>query len=143
MELKAIARSLKLSWREDASNLSPAHLRNRVRRGLIPYLKKLSGRDPVPVLLRLEGILREENLHWEEQLPDDSAKELRCAELRGKSVAWQRRQLRQWLRANGVSDLDFSDIEAVRAMLDREKPAKINLSQGRFARRRSGLLFLE
>ena len=39
-EILAYARQAGLSWAEDASNLKPVYLRNRLRHGLLPYLEK-------------------------------------------------------------------------------------------------------
>jgi len=142
-ELVSFAKAWKLEWREDASNQSDDYLRNRVRGKLIPYLKKLTGRDPLNTLTRSAQILRDENIYWESVLPKNLASTLNCALLRDQPVAWQRRLVRQWLLAQEVSNLSFDDVEAVRGLVITDKPAKINLSKGFFCRRRQGSLFIE
>jgi len=142
-ELKSLARNWKLSWREDASNRSEDYLRNRIRHRLLPTLQKMTGRDPSPVLARCARILSDENVYWEELLPEVWPENLACAGLKKASVALQRRAIRSWLLSRKVKDLSFEDIEAVRGLLLRDKPAKVNLSKGKYCRRRSGVLFIE
>jgi len=42
-----------------------------------------------------------------------------------------------------IPDVGFEEIEAVRALIAREKPAKTNLPKDQFCRRKEGRLFLE
>ena len=44
----------------DASNQDPAYVRNRVRHELLPLCADVAGRDPVPLLARQAGVLRDE-----------------------------------------------------------------------------------
>src|SRR6202011_128026 len=44
----------------DPSNADPAFVRNRVRHELLPLCAAVAGRDPVPVLARQAGVLRDE-----------------------------------------------------------------------------------
>ncbi len=44
----------------DPSNADPAFVRNRVRHELLPLCAQVAGRDPVPVLARQAGVLRDE-----------------------------------------------------------------------------------
>ncbi len=58
----------------DASNADPAFVRNRVRHELLPLCAAVAGRDPVPLLARQAGVLRDEVALLEslaaEALPD-------------------------------------------------------------------------
>ncbi|HSL59685.1 MAG TPA: tRNA lysidine(34) synthetase TilS, partial [Acidimicrobiales bacterium] len=56
----ALCAALGLEVVHDPSNHDPAHLRNRVRHELVPFLAELSGRDPVPVLVRQAALLRDD-----------------------------------------------------------------------------------
>jgi hypothetical protein len=49
----------------------------------------------------------------------------------------------RWLQRRGVKDISFADVEAVRGLLEHRIPAKVNLSGGKFARRRAGKIFVE
>ena len=142
-ELRCLARAWKLEWREDASNASPEYFRNRVRHRLLPYLKKLGGRDMSPLIARTARVLADENAYWDSILPESWPEKLPLKLLRGKAVAWQRRAVRAWLAGCGVTDAGFEQIEQVRLMLEQEKPSKINLSRDRCCRRRGGVLFVE
>jgi hypothetical protein len=63
--------------------------------------------------------------------------------LRAAPVAQQRRTILRWLQARGVKDISFADVEAARGLLHHRSPAKVNLSAGKFARRRAGKIFVE
>ena len=139
----AYARNHKLKWRDDATNADTRHRRNLIRLRLLPYLEKQFGPAVTENLFRAAEIARAEG-EWLDTLcmaaqePELSVKALRAAPL-----AQQRRTLLRWLQGRGVTNISFADVEAVRALLENEKTAKINLSAGRFARRRAGKLFVE
>ena len=44
----------------DESNDDPAYVRNRIRHELLPLCAQVAGRDPVPLLARQAGVLRDE-----------------------------------------------------------------------------------
>lgn len=46
---------------EDETNTDPRFLRNRVRRELLPLVADVSGRDPVPILVRSADLLRDDD----------------------------------------------------------------------------------
>ncbi len=66
----------------DPSNADPAFVRNRVRHELLPLCARVAGRDPVPVLARQAGVLRDEValLEWlaAEALPDPADARAPC-----------------------------------------------------------------
>jgi tRNA(Ile)-lysidine synthetase-like protein len=143
-EIIAYARSCKLTWREDSTNADTQRRRNRIRRQLLPYLRKLFGPQVEPNLWRAAEIARAES-EWLDTLCADAAKgtELPVKTLRACPVAQQRRTILRWLQSRGVKDISFADVESVRALLTQREPAKVNLSANRFARRRSGKIFIE
>lgn len=142
-EITAYARARRLAWHEDASNADTRHRRNLVRKRLLPYLRKIAGPEAAQALWRAAEIARAEN-EWLDLLCADDAAcvELPVAELRAAPLAQQRRTLFRWLQGRGIVDVSFADVEAVRGLLETRDPARINLSQGRFARRRAGMIFL-
>jgi tRNA(Ile)-lysidine synthetase-like protein len=143
-EILAYARKHKLAWREDATNADTRHRRNRLRRQVLPYLRKQFGDRVEENLWRAAEIARAEG-EWLDTLCTGAAKsaELAVKLLRAASVGEQRRTILRWLQARGVRDISFADVEAVRGLIEQRVPAKVNLSAGKFARRRSGWIFVE
>ncbi|MFH1066959.1 MAG: tRNA lysidine(34) synthetase TilS [bacterium] len=142
-ELLQQAKTWKLKWREDASNRNPTYLRNRARHQLLPFLHQLTGRDVKRLIWRTAALVAEENAFWETLMPAHWPVHAPVARLKNKPTAFQRRWLRGWLLSRGVKDLSFDDIETVRHLLIHTRPARVNLSQGKFCRRRAGVLFVE
>lgn len=51
--------------------------------------------------------------------------------------------VRRWLKEQGIAETGFAEVERVLTLLDAKTgPAKINLPEGRHARRREGKIFL-
>ncbi len=143
-EIEAYLKRNGLAYREDASNQSRAHTRNRIRYDLMPVLEKVFGRDVRQAVWRAATVLRDEEAWLETLMPGTiPAAELQTPALKTRPVAWQRREILAWLRSNGVPDAGFGEVEAVRSLLDMTGPAKINLPGGWHARRRAKRLFLE
>ncbi|MCE0498823.1 MAG: tRNA lysidine(34) synthetase TilS [Methylacidiphilales bacterium] len=143
-EITAYARRYKLKWREDATNADTRHRRNLIRRRVLPYLQKQVSRQVVENLWRGAEIQRAEG-EWLDALCAETAggAELPVNALRKGPLARQRRTILRWLQHRGVKDINFADVEAVRGLLEHRIPAKVNLSAGRFARRRAGKIFVE
>ncbi len=55
------------TWREDSSNASDAHTRNRVRRDLMPLLREFNPKLSA-TLGNLAGIARDEEAHWQSEI---------------------------------------------------------------------------
>ena len=143
-EIDSYVRERRLKFREDASNKSLAPLRNRIRRRIIPYLEKTLGRSIRQNIWRTAVIAAEEENWIESQLPNAMGVELSVKELRKRPLAFQRRQILKWLRAQNVSEIGFEVIERVRSLLDpATRIAKVNLAQDRHVRRRAGKIFVE
>ncbi len=142
-EITAYVRQNKIAFREDASNTSPAHTRNRTRHILVPAIEKTVGPAFRSAILRAAAILADENALLESLTPNPAG-ELGCAELRALPPALQRRMVRRWLKARGIGEAGFAEVARVISLLDAaDGPAKINLPEGRHARRRQGKIFLE
>ncbi|MEI9998652.1 MAG: tRNA lysidine(34) synthetase TilS [Verrucomicrobiota bacterium] len=143
-DIVAYARRHELTWHEDASNADTGHRRNLIRRRLMPYLRKQFGAPVEENLWRAAEIARAEG-EWLDALCADAARaaELEVKALRTMPRAAQRRAILRWLQARGVRDVAFADVEAVRGLVERREPAKVNLSAGKFARRRAGRIFVE
>lgn len=132
-----------LRFREDESNQDTEFTRNRIRHELIPVLEQVFGRNVSGAVWRAATILREEEDWLAEIIGTEKEAELAVPVLREQPVAQQRRRILAWLRRNGVPELGFDQVEAVRSLLTVEGPAKINLPGNQHARRKSKRLFLE
>jgi tRNA(Ile)-lysidine synthase len=143
-EILAYARRLKLSWREDATNVDTRHRRNLIRRRVLPYLRKQFGEAVADNLFRAAEIARAEG-EWLDALCAKTAQELEfpAKALRAAPLGQQRRTILRWLQLRGVTNISFADVESVRGLLEHRFPAKVNLSSGKFARRRAGKIFVE
>ncbi len=142
-EIDAYIAAHALAFREDASNADPRHTRNRLRHEIIPGIERALGRDIRHAVWRAAEILRaEDDFLASHSALRDLPEMLETSALRAHAVALQRRALHAWLRARGVADIGFDEVEAVRSLLTTRR-AKVNLPGGRHARRRAGKLFLE
>lgn len=141
--LESIARDAGIAFREDPTNRSPAHTRNRVRQWVVPAMKKTFGDDWSPGLLRMADIARAENACLDSLVPEPGSV-LAVRDLRAQPLALQRRIALRWLRNHRVPTPGFAEAERLLTLLDVENgPSKINLPLGCHARRRAGQIFFE
>lgn len=142
-EIDAYCAAQALPWREDASNASRDHTRNRLRHDVLPMLSSAMGRDVRRALWRTAELLRAEDevmAHTaSEAFP--TGKELEVAALRCLPVALQRRVIHDWLGKLKVPGIGYEEVETVRSLLGM-RVAKVNLPAGACARRRAGRIFL-
>lgn len=143
-EIAAYARHYRLEWRNDITNADTRHRRNLIRRRVLPYLQKQISKKVSENLWRAAEIMSAES-EWLDILCGEMADqtELSVKTLRAAPLAQQRRTILRWLQNRDVKDIGFADVEAVRGLLEKTIPAKLNLSASRFARRRAGKIFVE
>lgn len=142
-EIDAYVAAHAIEFREDASNVDPRHTRNRLRHELLPAIERAFGRDVRRALWRTAEILRAESEVLDSMLPSGSDEStLALSTLRVLPIGLLRRRLHAWLRAQGVPQVGFEEVERIRSLLDGGR-AKVNLAGGWHARRRAGRLFLE
>ena len=148
-EIDAYVAAQCLAYREDSSNASAEHRRNRLRHEALPMLGEIAGRDVVPLLNRLGSIaerdeffLHDEATAWFEACREgrkltqlDSLRELDMAILSRVIAFW----LREHLKLPGIG---FDEIREVSSLLFPNGPAKINLPGKRFVRRKAGFLWV-
>jgi tRNA(Ile)-lysidine synthase len=133
----------------DASNAEPTFLRNRVRHELLPLCADVAGRDPVPLLARQAGVLRDEvsllNALALEAAPDPQD----ARAIAALPPALARRSVRQWLQGDGEGTQrerayppSLAEVERVLAVAAGHAVAT-EISGGRRVRRRAGRLSVE
>ena len=140
-EIDAYIAAHALEFREDTSNTDPRHTRNRLRHEALPALEQAFGREVRRAMWRSAEILRAEDALLASLVPE-TGEQLDVPALRALPLAIQRRALQSWLRAQGVADVGFEEIERVRSLLDGPR-AKVNLPGGLHARRRAKRIFIE
>jgi tRNA(Ile)-lysidine synthase len=152
-ETHAVCAAMGLAPVHDASNDDPAFLRNRVRHELLPLCADIAGRDPVPLLARQAGVLRDEvsllNALALEAAPDPSDARAVAA----LPVSLARRSVRLWLQG-GEDDVEtgtvaerayppsLAEVERVLAVAAGQAVAT-EISGGRRVRRSGGRLSVE
>ncbi len=128
----------------DASNADPAYVRNRVRHELLPLCAEVARRDPVPILARQAGLLRDEVTLLDslasDALPDPA--DARAVARASRPLA--RRALRRWLREQTGGAHPPSQAEVDRALTVASGAAVgTELGGGRRLRRTRGRLRVE
>jgi tRNA(Ile)-lysidine synthase len=128
----------------DESNVDPAFVRNRIRHELLPLCTAVAGRDPIPLLARQAGVLRDEVALLDslatERLPDPAD----ARAVAGAPRPLARRALRRWLREAGDDQHPPSLAEVDRTLAVAAGSAVgTELSGGRRVRRTGGRLRVE
>jgi len=136
----------KIPFREDTTNQDTNLTRNRVRHELLPFLDRRFGISYRRVMLRCTEILADEE-DWMRGITEKFVYKAQLAykKLYSLPMGLQRRILRQWLLKQGIPEVGFAVVERTRSLIipPISRPAKVNLPFGIYARRRSGMLFLE
>ncbi len=134
-------------WREDASNLEPVAVRNRLRHEVLPLLGEVSGRDVVAALVRgaadsAERAERDQAALERARLLDPQGR-LYLPALRALPLDLQRAALRNFLLAARIVAVDRALLERALILLDPAQPAAVNLPGGSRLRRSAGRLWLD
>ena len=134
-------------WREDASNLEPVAVRNRLRHEVFPLLAEISGRDAVAAFTRgaADSLEHETWMHQtlEQTRLKDPQGRLHLPALRKLAPPLQRAALRKFLMEHGISSIDRNLIDRATALIEPTNPAVVNLPGDRRLRRREGRLWIE
>ena len=141
-QVDAFIAARRLPFREDASNASPSHTRNRIRHELLPLVGDIFDRKVVPMLCRTADILRADDQCLSAIVGEVKQESLSVPELRTQPAALQRRRILDWLRVHSVPNAGFEEVQAVLSLM-KGLCAKINLPGNWHARRRAKHLFLE
>jgi tRNA(Ile)-lysidine synthase len=148
-ETHAVCAAMGLDPVRDPSNQDRAFLRNRVRHELLPLCADLAGRDPVPLLARQAGVLRDEVALLNELATKEAPDPEDARALAALPAALARRAVRQWLQAAGRPCGDgyayppsLAEVERVMAVAA-GRAVGTQLSGGRRVSRRGGRLSVE
>lgn len=150
VDIKDYVAANQLPYREDSSNQSTEHTRNRLRHELLPLLDDLFQRDVSPLLKRFSFLAARDHSLINELsqafaiqhvlFNEDGSLRLR-AEFRKAHPSMQSRILQRWLaEAHGIPKIGFREVEAAISMLRPDGPARINLPGDRHLRRKAGRL---
>ena len=142
-ETRALCAELEFPVVEDPSNRDPRFVRNRIRAEVLPLLAEVSGRDPVPVLVRQAEIMAAEA-----DLLDELAAAIDPTDAKALAAAnpvLARRAVRRWLR-HEAGDPEFhppSAAEVARVLaVAAGHVVACELTGGRRVRRSAGRLYL-
>jgi tRNA(Ile)-lysidine synthase len=126
----------------DPTNDDPAFRRNRVRHELVPLLAAIGERDPVPVLARQAGLLRDVADHLDAEAASLDVTD--AAALTGAPPVLARQAVRRWLRPASPDGHppDAATVERVLAVADGRARAT-DVGGGWRVARTSGRLRLE
>ncbi len=142
LETRALCRSVGLIPMEDPSNDDRRFTRNRVRHELLPLLAEISGRDPVPILVRQARLLGAEAAlldEWAAQLDPTDARAMADA-----PDVLARRAIRSWLRTTALEQHPPTAAEVQRVLdVIRGRAGACELSGDRRVRRSKGRLTLQ
>lgn len=134
----------KIRFREDATNAVAKASRNKLRLKVLPLIEELLGPSFRGSVVRNARIFAEED-DFLSSLADPLAADeaLSVKTLRPLHPALQRRVIHAWLKARGIFEPGFAEVERTLSLLETSGPAKINLPGNSHARRRAGTLFIE
>jgi tRNA(Ile)-lysidine synthase len=110
-ETHAVCAAMGLTPVHDASNDDAAFLRNRVRHELLPLCADVAGRDPVPLLARQAGVLRDEVSLLNELARQAAPDPQNAKAVAALPVPLARRAVRQWLQEAGGEGSGESSVE--------------------------------
>lgn len=139
-EVEDYCRQHALTPREDSSNLSPSHLRNRVRNELMPLLRNYNPRID-EALVRTADTLAAElaffqqqvSQAWERVVSEEAGDlVLEAQELKSLHPALQRHLLREVVRRllDSLEDIEWKHIEKMRDALVLPKGKRVVLPRG-------------
>lgn len=141
-ETAAICARLGLETVDDPTNRDPTHRRNRIRHEVLPLLEDVSGRDPVPLLVRHAALARDATGFLRDQSDVVDPRDARA--LAAAPPVLARTAVRAWLRTCS-SDGHPPDVAAVSRVLSvaRGEARSTDVGQGWRVRRSGGRLHLE
>lgn len=152
-EIDAYLKSKRLKFREDSSNQSLKHRRNRLRHEVLPLLNDVFARDVVPQVIRLGSLAEQDDDCLQRQAFAFLTAPLAVNEDRSLSITKEllalhpavlSRVFALWFReVMELPGIEHDDIEAAMSMLAPDGVAKINLPHDKHLRRKAKKLWVE
>lgn len=139
-ETEALCADLGLEPVEDPSNQDPRFVRNRIRASVMPLLASISGRDPVPLLIRTSDHARQ--VDEDLALLADGLDPTNTREMANVPESLARHALRQWLRDGDGHPPSTAEIDRVLAVVHHQVIA-CEISGHRRVSRTDGVLRVE
>lgn len=144
-EIAALLRRAEAEWRNDSSNSSAAHFRNRLRRQVIPQWIRASKRDALSGAALSRELLEEDDAaleSWVDRIkPIGTGGSLLIGRLNGKPKAVVRRALHRWLLLQaGAASLSRQGFELLLGAVLLGAPVRHSLGNEGFATIRAGRL---
>ena len=148
-EIDAYIAQYQLPFREDSSNASAVHRRNRLRHEVLPLLSQVFHRDVTPLVTRFAKLAERDDDCLSQQARAFCEAQRFLAEPGQLSVtapflelheALQSRILYQWLQSEQVPLIGQREIEGALSLLRSPSPASINLPGGAQLRYARGVL---
>lgn len=134
-------------WREDASNLEPIAIRNRLRNEVFPLLNDISGRDAVAAFVRGAADATEREDQDAEAVREanllDPQGRIHLPAMRKLRADLQRVALRTYLNDAGISNITRELLDRALALTAPDKPAAVNLPGGGRLRRSAGRIWVD
>jgi len=148
-ELEAYARRVRLTWREDPTNVSLHYARNALRHRVLPDIETLVAPGARRALVRLAALAREDEAAWQSILPailapldvveSDTSVSVDRAALAALHPAVRARILRRLAKPLGVTldeaatalATEFTGSTSVRSIRSRSKGNGLSLDLGR------------
>ncbi|MFH1498884.1 MAG: tRNA lysidine(34) synthetase TilS [Verrucomicrobiota bacterium] len=137
------------TWREDATNATDAHFRNRVRRHLLPALIEAAGRDAIAGAALSRELLDEDDAAleaWSDAATrlDDTGRLQLPVPPATLPRAVLRRVLRRWLNHHGVGEhLSRQGFGTILALAENGRPGRVSLDATRLVVLRKHRLSIE
>ncbi len=153
-QIDAYLKSRRLKFRDDSSNTSPQHRRNRLRLEALPLLNNIFDRDVSPLITRLASQADRDDdclhhqaltfLSTDDQLNPKDLSLTITQNLLALHPAILSRVITLWLReVLQLPGIENDIIESAMEMLSPDGPAKINLPQDRHLRRKAKRLWVQ
>ncbi len=136
--LRAALRRARIAWREDATNATDQHVRNRVRRRVLPALASATGRDALVAMGESRALLAADDEALERWLDElvgapDPVRPFDLSSLRGRPVALARRAVHRWINAVGLTEAPGrTAVAALAAAIVAGREQRLSAGPGRF-----------